>query len=150
LYSPTEQMHAVFIPYGVIHCVEDFLRDLRTSNFLFPMINEKTGEKKTIWIKGGLRIGPFGVWEYVFPRAYEAQVLTSLDFGCDVPYNLGGLRMSVLRKVLKCQKAPKKFDTSQKMLWVRDNVTIIPIGVRYDKEIVGSKKEDDGYTHEAI
>jgi len=138
-------MHVVFIPYGIISAVEHLKIDMQAQKFQLRL--HKKGKKdKYIWIQGSLRIGPLGVWEYVFPKESADLVLTTLGFQ-DVSYKKYNLnsRQFVLRKILKCEKIPK-FKTNKKFLWIRDNVSLIPIGVRYDDEI----KEENGWKHEAI
>ena len=142
-------MHIVFIPYGIEHRVEYLKQELIHSNFQLPMENKETGQKKAMWIKGHLRHGPFGVWEYVIPREHADAVMTTLRFKQDNPYKLGKVRLNMLRKALKCEKIPE-FKEDQRMLWIMDDVAIIPIGVRYDGDIVGTRQDDLGFTHEAL
>jgi len=141
-------MHVAFIPYGNRKEVEELLRDMESQKH--KMLMTKGKEKKELWVTPQIRILPFGVYEYVFPKEELDAVLTSLDFG--IPknrYQIPNLYLSVLRKILKLKPCPK-FDNSKKFLWLREHVNIIPLGVRYDVDIVGQHDLDKGWTHEAL
>jgi len=141
-------MHALFIPYGEVDCVNRFYRDLQSQNYILKMENSD-GEKKNQYIKGGLRLAPFGVVDYVFPKEYKNEVLTSLGFHNENPYKLGKVRLALLRNFLKCKK-PGKFETEMQYIWYKENVSLIPLGIREDPDIVGMHEDDKGYTHEAL
>jgi hypothetical protein len=120
----------------------------------FPMRAHKEGcPDKFINIQGRLCMGAFGVWEYCFPREYLNQVLTTLLHGDNADAKKLGMRLGILRKFLKCKAPPKKWDTSEKLLWINENLSIIVIGIRDDEDIVLGPnwgKELDGYTTEGI
>lgn len=139
-------MHVAFILYGKRECVERLLRDMEAQKHLLPMI--KNGKQKALWIDAQVRIMPFGVVEYVFPKEDLDIVLSTLNFNSKVPYGMGKA-IYFLRKFLRYKKAPK-YNDDKKYLWVRDNVSILPIGIRYDGEIVGLGTQDNGWKHEAI
>ena len=139
-------MHVSFIPYGKRECVERFLRDMEARKHLLKMT--KGDEEKSIWIDGQVRVCPFGIIEYVFPKEDKDAVLSTLNFNNKAPYKLGA-KVVLLRKIFNYKKAPKFSDKFQ-YLWNKQHVSIIPIGIREDKEIVGNCELDDGWTHEAI
>lgn len=140
-------MHAIFIPYGKRELVERMLRDMEAQKHLLPMTKGK--EKKEIWIDSQVRILPFGVMEYVFPKEDLDVVLNTLKFKNKAPYNIPGLYLDMTRKILKSKKIPE-YKEDKIYVWRKEHVAIIPIGIREDREIVGSAELDKGWTHEAI
>lgn len=144
-------MHIIFMPYGVRTRIEEFFREAEAQKFKFPLFNPETKETKKIWIYGGMRALPFGMYEYVFPKEYQDNVLTTFGFNKKTPYQLGQARMAILRRLVKAKKAPSDFDTSQNLLWNMQDISIIPIGIRYDKEdFVESQGQYKGWVHEEI
>jgi hypothetical protein len=98
------------------------------------------------WIQGQIRVLPFGVYEYVFPIEDMDAVLYTLDF--DVRrYNVSKLILTFIRKFINCEKIPT-YKKDKHYLWIKDNVNIIPIGVRYDR--LDFYDELIKKTHEAI
>lgn len=148
-------MHIIFLPYGKRSEVELLLRDMEAQKHLMPM--KKGEEKKNVWVQGVIRVLPFGVYEYIIPKESADSVLNTLDFGCDITskkqkytYRVKPLQMALIRKFLRCKKNDK-FDTSQRYLWIKENVNIIPIGIREDGEITeGENMQYSGWTHEAL
>lgn len=150
-------MHAVFIPYGKIECVETLIRDLRAQKLTLRCYKE--GEKDVhMFITCQVRILPFGVYEFVFPKEHADVVLTSLDFhkplayGLDKEIKLLGMKIKPLdyaKKYLRIENIPE-FKTDKALLLERTNVSILPIGVRYDGEIEEEHGEMKGFKHEAI
>ena len=140
-------MHAVFIPYGMRSHVERFLRDMEAQKMKLPIWKGK--EKTYIWIDGQVRQLPFGFYEYVFPKENRDLILTTLDFDKKCPYKLDGLKMKLFRKITSCKKV-KKFDNSNKFLWIKDFVSIIPVGEREDGEFTDPKGDYKGWTHEGL
>ena len=139
-------MHVSFIPYGKRECVERFIRDMEAQKHPFRMY--KDDKIKTVFIDGQVRVCPLGVYEYVFPKEDIDIVLATLDFGKKIPYGVGkGIKL--LRRLLRYKKAPLYSD-DKTYLWNRNHVSILPIGIREDKELTGNLPEDDGWTHEAI
>lgn len=139
-------MHAVFMPYGKRSEVELLLRDMEAQKHLLVM--RKGKQEKKQWLQGQVRILPFGVIEYIFPKEDKDAVLTTLNFK-EKNFNLGKLKIGFIRKMLKCKKIPK-FNEKKHYLWIKTYVTIIPIGIREDKDIVGITALDKGWTHEGI
>ena len=139
-------MHVSFIPYGKREHVERGLRDMEAQKHILPMY--KDDKVNGIWIDGAVRLMPFGIVEYVFPKEDLDKVLTTLRFKDPIPYNMQ-IQISILRKALKYKKAPK-FSTEKKYMWNLEHVSILPIGIREDKEIIGKEKLDNGWRHEAI
>lgn len=139
-------MHFSFIPYGKRESVERFLRDLEAQKHILPMTKGKL--RKGIWIDGQVRLMPFGIVEYVCPREDADKVLTALKFQDKMAYTLGA-QIAILRKIFRYKKAPK-FSTKQKYLWNSEHVSILPIGIREDKNLIGKFELDKGWEHEAI
>jgi hypothetical protein len=139
-------MHLSFIPYGKRECVERLLRDMEAQKHELPMF--KDDKKKIIYIDGQIRVCPFGVYEYVFPKEDFNLVANTLGFNQKTPYSMGKA-ITLLRAFMKYKKCPK-FEGGRRYLWTRDHVSILPIGMREDGEIVGQMELDKGWTHEAI
>lgn len=134
-------MHFIFMPYGKRSEVELLLRDMEAQKH-FLKNTDGTGQ----WIQGQVRLLPFGVVEYVCPQEDGDTVLHTLDFDTN-RYSLNNFMFYFIRKFIKSEAIPK-YKTDKHYLWIKDNVNIIPIGVRYDRldffdELI--KK-----THEAI
>jgi len=124
-------MHLIFIPYGKRSEVELLLRDMEAQkHFLHFQDIEGKDILKGVYIQGQIRFLPFGFYEYVFPKEDLEIVLNSLDCG-SVPYEMNFVSMFA-RKFLKCKRIPK-YKKDKNFLWIRDNVSIIPIGIREDK-----------------
>lgn len=142
-------MHVVFMVCGRKQSVDHMFMDMQAQKF--PLINTKGDDKKAIYLQGTLRYSILGTWEYVFPRESRDIVMTTLGFNTErYPQHKLDLRKWGLRKVLKCKPIPKKFDSSQKLLWVTNDVAVIPIGIREDTDLVETDGEFKGYTHEAL
>lgn len=143
-------MHVAFIPYGIKKCVDELFIDMMAQKFQMPIW--KGEEKKFIYIQGSLRLMPFGVVEYVFPKEYETLVLEALDF--DKPQRYGhkfkSLPLIMLRKALALENAKPFTPNTNKLLWIRENVNFIPLGVRYDAEVVDPEGIYKGWSHEAL
>lgn len=154
-------MHAIFIPYGIKSAVEHLMMDMQAQKFKMPIYDKKGKQVSEAWIQGSLRILPFGIWEYIFPKESMDVVLTTLDFplgskkdatgGYAALYTIKGKAiLNMIRKALGAKKEPKNFKKEHKLIWIRDNVAIIPIGIREDAmitEIAGPYKD---HSHEAI
>src|SRR3990167_10353380 len=121
-------MHFVFIPYGKRSEVELLLRDMEAQKH--RLIMKKGEEQKVLWIQGQIRQMPLGIYEYVFPKEDMDVVLWTLDAKMD-RYGLEGFKKWVLKKMIKCDKIPE-FKKDRSYLWIKDNVNIIPIGIRHD------------------
>lgn len=139
-------MHVIFIPYGKRSEVDLMLRDMEAQKH--RLILTKGKKRKEIWIQGQVRLLPLGLYEYIFPRGDADMVLNTLDF-TNNRYNLSGLKLSILRKMGSAKKTPS-YDKSHHYLWIKDNVNIIPLGVRYDKDKCDGAGEHEGWTHEAL
>jgi len=140
-------MHAVFIPYGKRSEVELMLRDMEAQKHLLKMSKGK--EEQKIWIQSQIRTLPLGAVEYIFPKEDMDMVLTTLNFGRKDRYELGKAKMLLLRKLFNCRKIPK-FNKDKKYLWITENVSIIPIGIRDDTDLIEPYEAYKGWTHEAI
>lgn len=144
-------MHVIFLPYGKIECVEVTLNDIRAQKY--QLLVTKGKKKELHWINGQLRKLPFGFYEVIFPREYRDQVLTTLGFHerkVTDQYNVGGIKWAIIRKTLQVEKAPKEFKTDKRMLWIMQDVNIIPLGIKKDVDFVEADGPYKGWTHEAI
>jgi len=139
-------MHFSFIPYGKRSEVELLLRDMEAQKHMLPMWKGK--KKKAIWIQGQVRQMPFGICEYVCPKEDMDMVLNTLITHLD-RYSLGMLKLGMLRKLIKCEKIPE-YKTDKNYLWAKQNVNIIPLGMREDSEFTDPDGASKGWTHEAI
>ena len=133
-------MHVVFMPYGKRSEVELLLRDMEAQKH-FLKFKEGSG----VWIQGQVRFLPFGVYEYVMPKEDKDVVLHTLIDYKD-RYGIGGFVLSFIRKMIKCEAIPE-YKKDKNYLWIKDNVNIIPIGIREDAEILDPLTKT---THEAI
>ena len=144
-------MHFAFIPYGSRTEIERLYRDMESQKFLLKLT--KDGEKdKGVYINGQLRLLPLGVVEYVFPREFRDLVLhTMLDKNSGLDrYGVSKLFQSIIQKVIKLKKLPK-YETREKLLWCIDHVSIYPIGIREDGNLIEAKDMGyKGWTHESI
>lgn len=144
-------MHFAFIPYGTRLDVELLFRDMEAQKLL--MACRKKGEKdKGVYINGQVRVLPFGVVEYVFPREFRDVVVhTMTDNKAPNRYGKPKFLVGMFRRALKLSSLPKEYKKDQKFLWQIDNVSIMPIGIREDSELVETKEgEFKGWTHESI
>jgi|APSaa5957512622_1039677.scaffolds.fasta_scaffold02343_18 hypothetical protein len=139
-------MHLTFIPYGKREQVELLLRDMEAQKHQWVMTKGK--KTKKIWLQGQVRFLPFGVYEYVFPKEDLDAVLNTLNCKI-VSYDLKGIIFAFIKKMLKLKPIPK-YSEKQKYLWIRDFVSIIPLGIREDREMTAESGEFKGWTHEAI
>lgn len=140
-------MHVIFIPYGKRTEVERLIRDMEAQKFILRM--KKGEDVQAIYIEGAIRLLPFGIYEYIFPKEDMDCVLTTLGFD-NIPYDQGKIKSFILREIAQAEKIPK-FKKDKKLLWVRKHVGIMPIGVRYDGEVTEPEGSDfPGYVHEAI
>lgn len=151
--------HAVFMVYGKKEFVDMFLRDLAAQKL--SMVYHKKGEPdKTMFIECQLRVLPFGLYEFVFPKEHMDLVLTGLRF--HMPSGIYNLDQEItkfgftikpldhLRKFLKIEPVPE-FKTDKALLFTYQHIAVIPIGVRYDGEITEPEGcANPGWTHEAI
>ena len=140
-------MHLVFIPYGKRSEVELLLRDMDAQKHKLPM--SKGDKKMSIWIQGQVRLLPFGIYEYVCPEGDMDRVIKTLEVIPSDRYNLSNFKLSLIRKTLRLK--PVHISTAtDKYLWIKDNVNIIPVGIREDTEFTDDEGMYKGWTHEAI
>lgn len=140
-------MHIVFIPYGKRSEVELLLCDMDAQKHQLPMTKGK--KKQAMWIQGQVRLLPMGLYEYVCPVADGDTVLNTLDYR-NTKYNLGILKLALLKKIAQYEKIPE-YSKAHKYLWIKQNVNVLILGVRYDKmDFVAENREYKGWTHEAI
>lgn len=140
-------MHFVFIPYGKRSEVELLLRDMEAQKHKVWMTKGK--KKQFSWQQGVVRVLPLGAYEYIFPKEDIDTVLNTLmPKRKNEKYELG-LRKFMIRRLFKCEAVPD-FKRENYYLWIKDHVHIIPIGVRYDEELIETEGIFKGWTHEAL
>jgi len=140
-------MHFAFIPYGKRSEVELLLRDMEAQKHKLKL--KKGDILKEVWIQGAIRQMPLGIYEYVFPQENMDAVLWTLLDPKQDRYDLGKLKLWILKKMIKCEPIPE-FKRDNQYLWVKDNVNIIPLGVRYDRQVADGWGEHEGWEHEAL
>ena len=140
-------MHIIFIPYGKRSEVELLLRDMDAQKHKLKMWKGK--KVKKIWMQGQVRLLPFGVYEYVCPKEDGDTVMNTLGFKNEHGYKLRVMILGILRKMIKADKIPE-YKEDHHYLWIKENVAIIPLGVREDGEYTDGSGEHEGWTHEAI
>ena len=144
-------MHVIFMLYGIKSAVEHLMMDMQAQKFQFKFYKGKKVMKE-ITIQGSLRLLPFGIYEYVFPKEYLNLVMTTLDFHIeDQRYKIPKAALAILRKMLRAKKIPD-FKPEAKLPFIREHVAIIPIGIREDEDITqpDNMPEVGGWTHESI
>jgi hypothetical protein len=124
------------------------LRDMEAQKHLLPMTKGK--QKGSMWIDGQVRLMPFGLVEYVFPRDDLDMVLSTFSYeqsfyGINFKY----IPFALLRKFLKLKKQPK-YTRQKKYLWRTLGVSVFVVGIREDDDLVGWCELDKGWFHEAI
>ena len=148
------------MPYGMKQHVDKFIQEMEAQKHLIPFTSPDGKEVHDIWINGQVRILPFGVMEYVFPKQDLDSVLNTLTNDTSpVPYDLDKIKiplikkkpLDIVRKLLKAKPIPK-FKKHNKYLWIREHVSIIPIGIREERTrpVVERLGEFEGWSHEAI
>jgi len=143
-------MHVVFIPYGIKQAVDHLLMDMQAQKFPMPVYSPDGKEKKEVWIQGALRLAPFGIYEYVFPKEQKDVVLTTLRFNEKIPYNIKPVYLKMVKNALHI-KEPGEFKTDQRLMWIMDNTSIIPLGIREDSVIEEPETSSiPKWTHEAV
>lgn len=146
-------MHAIFIAYGMRDKVEFFLGELE--HLKLPLTARKDGKEVKTPVQCSLRILPGGFYDFVFPREHMAALLTALKFheksfyNIDKEYGLFGFKvcpLKELRKFLHLEPEIPEFKTDNKIALFTDWISIIPIGIKYDRNLT----EESGWTHEAL
>ena len=143
-------MHFTFIAYGERNEVERLFSEMECQKFYFKMTKE--GEKdKGVYIRGQVRYLPFGVMEYVFPKEYLGIILNTMCINKEPNrYNVPEIVRKMIRTALKLKPIPK-FQVEQKMIWTTENVSIMPLGIREDAELVEPKDMGyKGWLHESL
>jgi len=131
-------MHFVFILYGMKDCVDKLIRDMQAQKHAFRMYKEGQPDK-ILYIESQIRYVPFGLYEYVFPKEDLDVVLNSL-LGLtwtdeSTPYGISKFKQAVIRKMVRVEPIPE-FKKELKFLWMKNDVAVIPIGIRHDGEII--------------
>jgi hypothetical protein len=131
-------MHFAFIAYGARTEVELLIRDMEAQKFLLRMTKE--GEKdKGIYLGGQIRILPFGVMEYVFPKEYRDLVLNTMcNNTAPNRYNVPKIFRAIFRKALKLKPIPQ-YKEGERLIWKTEHVSIMPLGIREDSELIEPK-----------
>ena len=146
-------MHAVIIIYGDAFFINEYIQCWRHK--YLPLIMKSEGcPDKTINVSVQVRLLPFGLYELVFPKEHAELILTTLNFGKKTAYNLdkkifGISPLKLLKKFLGIKDTPK-YNSDKRIVMPKYDVSIIPIGVKYDDEMTETTGEFTGYTHEAL
>jgi len=143
-------MHFAFIPYGARTELDLLFRDMEAQKFKLKLIKKGEADKFS-YIPGQIRVLPFGVYEYIFPKEYRDIILSSM-LENNKPNRFGIPKAMVFgfRKALKLKAMPK-FSSKEKFLWTIENVMIAPIGIREDAMLIEPKDLGfKGWHHEAI
>lgn len=151
-------MHLAFMPYGIKNFCDFLIEDL--NHKYLPMRLYKDGEEdKQALIQTQVRILPFGIYELVFPREFKNEVLSALKINSEkCPYNLDksilGIKpMNTLRNFLNLKPIPDYEKVSHPNFPIPEYirfVTIIPIGIREDKDMTETTGDLKGWNHEGI
>ena len=149
-------MHAIFLLYGKYELVNQLIRDITAQKF--PIRFYKEGEPDRIfWIDCQLRLLPFGFYDFIFPKEFMNEVLTTLNFqdktrvyDLDFDKSYFGFKpFKIIKDFLQVEEIPK-FNTNAKMPWMTKNVTIVSLGVKYDSEIEETQGPEAGFKHERL
>ena len=159
-------MHLVFFLRGAEHNVNVWKILMQSQFFKWDRKDLKTGKIVSTLVQGGLRPSVLGTYEYVFPEEALPEVLSMLDLldnGNSAPKNLYfNSRLFVLRKMLGCEKIPKKAFIEAKKLpntmtidgryrglgnCCIGGVSVHVIGIKKD---VREVKEDWGFEQEML
>lgn len=152
-------MHVIFIPYGIKSKVDLLLEEMVHQKFqlkIYPPVNDNISKEESIWVQGSVRILPFGVIEYIFPKEYADIVMTTLNFqeaNTIYPKHQNIKLKTILlfiRKFLNAEKIPSKINTENSCIWMKADVSIIPIGIRHDGEVIEPTGIKAGWRHEAL
>jgi len=150
-------MHVVFYAFGIRRHVDEFLKWLETRVVMMPFENPNlnpAGPKDQngnllrsgfIPINVGVRYGFFGTYEAIFPESAKDEVLTVLHANQKINsfsnqnfwYNFqANAKVAWMRKALSLKKVPEYKEKNTLFISdeVKKNVTIVVVGVRYDKE----------------
>jgi hypothetical protein len=140
-------MHFAFIPVGKRSEVELLFRDMEAQKHLLKM--QKDGILKCIWQQGQLRQLPLGVYEYIFPKEDVDCVLHTL-INEKNRYNISELIIKFIKKFYKLKNIPE-YNKDKNYLWIKENVNIIPLGIREDGvQIEPENMPFAGFEHEAL
>jgi hypothetical protein len=148
-------MHITFFPYSEINALDFLLKEMQTQKFMLKMTSPDGKKKANVLINGNLRMMPGGFYDYIFPKEYLDAVLTTMrqhlpDHKYGDRYGISPFKMSVLRKVLKCQKIPDEFKTNKSFFWTTNDVIFIVVGIREDGEIEDPLPAYKNWKHETI
>jgi hypothetical protein len=146
-------MHAVVMIYGDWLFIQEWIQAWRHT-YLPMIMTKKDCDSLKQNMACAVRQLPFGIIEIVFPKENADLVLTSLRFHKDPPYKLDKKILGInplkeIKKYLSIEDVGK-FDSSKKLIFPDYDVSIIPIGVRYDGELTEKDGPYEGYTHEAL
>jgi hypothetical protein len=144
-------MHAFFATRGNQRDVELVMEFLRTRVFYLPC-TDSSGQVSKVPYTGVLQ--PIQLWSFVFPKEYQAEVLTALKFHEKDRYLAGSAAekagLAMLRKLLRAAPVPPFAPVPEGKglfmpLQALENIQVQPIGIKADTTVTY-----DGVTHEAI
>jgi hypothetical protein len=148
-------MHLAFIPYGIKNMVDFIIEDL--NHKYLPLRLYKEGEEDK-FVLTQTQIRQFGIYELVFPKEYMVEVFSALKIKNSRINNfdkkiLGISPLSALRKILELEPIPDFEETNHPNFPIPEYIKfvgIMPIGVRYDKDITEKTGDYEGWSHEGI
>lgn len=119
-------MHLNIITRGIKRDVDKFIQDLGSHWFPWP-------PKQMVQVA----CRPIQLWEIVMPRDSLHDVMRMIWNGCN-PHNEHGWKewagTTALQKILKCRKIPKFDEKIPRLPIYNENISIVPIGIRDDKD----------------
>ena len=153
-------MHLVFMPYGKRNKVETLYQEMECQKYMMPIWKDDKKEEKKLIVGGAIRHLPFGVVEYIFPREFLGNVVMTLTQAKIDRYDIGWIKLGILRKALRLKKIPE-FDRTKTQIfpWEREHVNCILLGIREDKDLIDrdgkvindvTHELSTGWTHEAL
>lgn len=151
-------MHALFFLYGKYEIVQQLIRDITATKLPIRFCKEGQPDFNYV-IDCQLRLLPGGIYDFVFPKEFMEVVLTELNFQdktrvYDFDFNksyFGIKPMQLIKRFLKIEDAPDFTPSKEHLFWMKEHVTIVPLGVKYDGEITEpATSPHPGYTHERI
>lgn len=145
--------HFTFAAYGIKRDMDELIKWLETRIFSME-VTDKEGNKTTVGIQGQLR--PILLFDYIFPEENLDLVLntfTAERLSHEQYKKVKALR-AITSKALGLKKIPpyKKDKAFPLPVEAFKNISIYPLGVRYDDKRFFEKdgKDGEGLYHEAL
>ena len=127
-------MHLIFLTRGIKHRVEDYINQLTGKYLKIKYQMPKDTELKDYMVQ--LNVQPVQLWSVVFPKECKDLVLTTIlgkGESAGKPTSKGFKKfVYVLRKLLKLDPLPEKWDDTTEMPVNRSDIEKIAIGLKDD------------------